>query len=173
MSYRIGQEIVFLHDVGGGIVREVQNERVRVEDGDGFSNWYSIRDVAPVLGDLANSKVVRKDDSPKPKRNKKPLSRDSFREIDLHIEVLVEDHAHMTNTEIIHKQLFALRQFMQQALCDRIRRVVIIHGVGEGVLREEVHVYLKGLDTLEIRHANHHEYGWGATEVILRQNARY
>ena len=56
---------------------------------------------------------------------------------------------------------------------NKLKRIVIIHGKGEGVLKSEIHLYLTRLNSeqgvrLDFHDAPYHEYGMGgATEVLF------
>lgn len=90
-------------------------------------------------------------------------------EIDLHIEKLTADHARMSNTEIITLQLRRFDDFLAKAIRIGVERVFVIHGVGKGVLRDEIHRKLRhNHHVIDYKNEYHHKYGWGATEVILK-----
>lgn len=90
-------------------------------------------------------------------------------ELDLHIEQLVDDIKGLTNAEIIHIQLSTLQRFINVAISHRQERMVVIHGLGKGKLREEVHNILKSLPEVA-RYKNEWSgrYGFGATEILFR-----
>ena len=50
----------------------------------------------------------------------------------------------------------------------RIQKVVFIHGVGEGVLKQEVRSILTSHGNIEFWDADFREYGSGATHVRIR-----
>jgi hypothetical protein len=52
----------------------------------------------------------------------------------------------------------------------RISRIVFIHGVGEGILKEELGYLLRRYDNLRYYDAEYQKYGLGATEVYIFQN---
>src|SRR5690606_15132794 len=89
-------------------------------------------------------------------------------EIDLHIEVLIDSHKGMNNNQILEVQMSRLRSFMYQASDRKIKRLIIIHGVGEGILRHEVRSYVDGHDNMEYHDASYKEYGYGATEINVK-----
>ena len=61
---------------------------------------------------------------------------------------------------------------MKIAAEQRIRRVVFIHGVGQGVLRHQIRSRLDMYyPNCTVRDANPREYGSGATEVFLGQSS--
>lgn len=64
--------------------------------------------------------------------------------IDLHIEILQPDLIQAAPARILDYQLAACRQFIQSAIQKKLVRVTIIHGIGLGVLKQEVEHVLKG-----------------------------
>lgn len=90
-------------------------------------------------------------------------------ELDLHIEQLLDNVKGLTNAEIIHIQLSTLQRYLQLAISARQDRMVVIHGLGKGKLREEVHNVLKTMPEVA-RYKNEWSgrYGFGATEIFFR-----
>ena len=75
----------------------------------------------------------------------------------------------LTNADIIKIQLNTLKHYLQLAIVHRQERMVVIHGLGKGKLREEVHAILK--QTPEVTRFKNEwsgRYGFGATEVFFR-----
>jgi len=90
-------------------------------------------------------------------------------EIDLHIEQLVNDYRGLSNSEIMAIQLRTLERYLHIAVMHQQERMVIIHGVGSGKLRDAVHRMVK--ETREVAsHKNewNNKYGFGATEVLFK-----
>jgi dsDNA-specific endonuclease/ATPase MutS2 len=50
-------------------------------------------------------------------------------------------------------------------------KIVFIHGVGEGVLREELYAVLRRYDNITFYDADYKLYGIGATEIKIFQNS--
>ncbi len=91
------------------------------------------------------------------------------RDLDLHIEHLVDDKTGMTNEEIVQIQLEHVRQYLDRAIRLGIDKVYIIHGKGSGALRNRVHQQLTLMGDLEgFKNEYHPRYDYGATEVMLR-----
>ncbi len=104
--------------------------------------------------------------------NKKPESKSSkpseIREIDLHIHELLDQHEGMSPQEIIDYQMDCFRKEMQNAITDRIKKIVFIHGKGNGSLKSELrrelkHKYRKH----QFQDASFQQYGFGATMVYI------
>lgn len=92
----------------------------------------------------------------------------AVREIDLHIEELAVDPYAMSSKDILSVQLMHFDKSLSDALVDNVERLILIHGIGEGKLRQELRSRLK--DTPQVKRyqpADHRKYGNGATEVIL------
>lgn len=90
-------------------------------------------------------------------------------ELDLHIENLVESTRGMSNGDIVNIQLSTLQQYLRLAINARQDRMMVVHGLGKGKLRDEVHRVLSETPEVE-SYANewHGRYGWGATEVRFK-----
>jgi hypothetical protein len=89
-------------------------------------------------------------------------------EVDLHIENLVDSVQGLSATDILDVQLTTLRKYLRIAVQNRQDRMVIIHGNGKGILRDEVKRVLK--DTFEVDRFEsgwQAGYGFGATIVFL------
>lgn len=181
MKFNVGQHIVFLHEKGGGIILELlENSNYLVEDEDGFERICHTSEIAPVYSadykiDEASVQGINEDEtfSTGRQNQRKGVLTGSRKavdvwELDLHIESLTDSHAGWTNTDIVRKQLLELRSFYNRARAKRIRKLVIIHGVGTGVLREEVREFLRDKDGVESFDADYREYGKGATAVEIR-----
>jgi len=88
--------------------------------------------------------------------------------VDLHIEKLMDRHSHLTNAEIIHFQLEAFEKWFELAQLNHLPSMIIIHGVGSGKLKNEVHDLLKvkkGVKSFINQYSEF--YGYGATEVFF------
>lgn len=89
-------------------------------------------------------------------------------EIDLHIEHLVSTHRGMSNAEIIKIQLNRFQQFLEKSIGRNIPKIYVIHGVGKGKLRDEIHRILGAYPEVQsFNNDYHHKYGFGATEIVL------
>lgn len=103
-----------------------------------------------------------------PPKNK-PSGKKPIYEIDLHIEKLVGHVGKMSNHEMLILQLEAFERALDIAISLQQQSMVVIHGVGKGRLREEIHNILRGN-----MHVNHFmcdwnpRYGMGATEIFLQ-----
>jgi DNA-nicking Smr family endonuclease len=91
-------------------------------------------------------------------------------EIDLHINEIIDNTAGLSNAQILEIQKDKVESEMKQAVQTGVRKIVFIHGVGQGVLKQEVTKLLKTKYTkYYTQDASFREYGYGATMVILRR----
>ncbi len=92
-----------------------------------------------------------------------------FKEIDLHIEKLREDYQFLNSSEILKTQLERFQKTLDAAIVHQLPSVVFIHGVGNGILRHEIHkVVSKHAQVKTFMDAWKEKFGYGATEVFLK-----
>jgi hypothetical protein len=89
-------------------------------------------------------------------------------EIDLHIGELVEDYYLLDNAEMLKIQLDYFVKCLESAFVNKTQKLIFIHGVGNGVLKNEMIKILKTYDNLHYFDASMAKYGAGATEVYIR-----
>ena len=194
-----GSEVKFLNDVGGGIVLEVfSNGTANVEEEDGFDMKYNLKELMLVneniteqeeeynnkLPDLAQiiaqdvneerQKLIQKDFEVKYAnvRATNQQRRGEHMVIDLHIHELIEDQSGLQDRTKLDVQLNHFERMMRIAGEQRVKRVIFIHGVGKGVLRNQIRTRLDSYyPDCTVRDANPREYGAGATEIILGQSS--
>jgi len=70
---------------------------------------------------------------------------------------------------MLNLQLETAKRQLHFAKNKRIQRIVFIHGVGEGVLKEELYYLLRREENIDFYDADYQKYGVGATEVYLYQ----
>lgn len=104
----------------------------------------------------------------KPAPEKKEIERPPH-DVDLHIEKLHDDYQFLNKTEILNIQLDYFRKMLDAAVVHKLSSIVFIHGVGNGVLRVEIHKQLsRNQHVKTFMDARKEKFGYGATEVILK-----
>ncbi|HMX41654.1 MAG TPA: Smr/MutS family protein [Saprospiraceae bacterium] len=89
-------------------------------------------------------------------------------EIDLHIEVLQPGYQRLDKSEILRIQMLHFHRFIDKAVRLGVHNVFLIHGVGEGKLRNAIADALRQHPAVwKFKNEYHHKYGYGATEVIF------
>ncbi len=181
-AFQIGEKVTFLHEHGTGVVKGFRSAHVVIiEDETGFERFFPLTELVKIhstefeLGFNPEKFKLAKESHTKAtvyEREERSYGNSlsaKFWEIDLHIEELVDSHRGMTNAEILRHQMSEFRSFFARAIHHRIPRLIIIHGVGEGVLKDEVRLFLAKKDHLEYFDAPYTHYGKGATEIRLSQ----
>lgn len=89
--------------------------------------------------------------------------------VDLHIEKLVNEWQHLSNLEIIGIQMRAFEKYYDLAVSHLQPNLVVIHGVGSGRLRDEIHELLKHRKEVKT-FVNQYDprFGYGATEIFFQ-----
>ena len=184
MNFGIGDKVRFLNEKGGGIVSKIINKKmVEVTMDDGFEFPYSvselilieaaIRKPEPIpekeekadVSKLFRQKIIHSD---KPKKSKPHAHNNGMleMEINLHIEELLDNYSGMSNAEIINVQLRHFQKALDKAITAHYRKLIVIHGVGNGRLKHEVRAILSN-EEMRFYDASYSKYGYGATEVFI------
>ena len=89
--------------------------------------------------------------------------------VDLHIEKLMDNWKGLSNFEILTIQLNHFEKYYKLAVAHRQPNLVVIHGVGTGKLRNEIHEILKTKKEVRTFANQYHErFGFGATEIYFQ-----
>ena len=120
-----------------------------------------------VAGDLKKI-LEEKEDLKKPDLEKPKEKKPGITEVDLHIQEIVEDFGHLTSGEIIEAQMARFKTALETAIIHRERKIVFIHGIGNGKLKYEIRKVLdREYSDLRYQDASFKEYGYGATMVLI------
>ena len=88
--------------------------------------------------------------------------------IDLHIEELHPDPDKLSNSEKMRIQLEVFEKNLNQALASGMDEITFIHGLGNGVLRKEIHKRLSQLGNIKyFQDTQKDQWGYGATLVRI------
>ncbi|GAB3165266.1 Smr/MutS family protein [Telluribacter humicola] len=89
--------------------------------------------------------------------------------VDLHIEKIRPDYARLSKAEILEAQLLVFEQQLEQAIASGMDEITFIHGVGNGVLRAELHRRLSRHQNVDFfKDAQKEKFGYGATLVKIK-----
>ena len=112
-------------------------------------------------------KIGEKTNLPKEKKEVNEFTGVTSMEVDLHIEELIDDIRGMSNGEIIQIQIKHFQRKLDEAISKKMRSIVFIHGIGKGVLKNEIINILKDIPDITYSDGSIAKYGGGATEVFL------
>ena len=89
--------------------------------------------------------------------------------VDLHIEKLMEDRKGLSNGEILNIQLKEFEKWYELSVAHRQSHLIVIHGVGSGRLRDEIHDMLRlKREVKSFVNQYHPSFGYGATEIYFQ-----
>jgi len=177
--FQIGDAVETIDDTIKGIVVEVNGDEISIETDEGFSMLYAASELMKVTGSfkVSNYEIAQiKSEKEIPKKRKsnsvKPKERNTPKmEVDLHLHQITKSEKGMTAHDKLNLQLETAKRQLEFAIRKRIQKVVFIHGVGEGVLKEELKYLFGRYENVKYYDADYQKYGLGATEVYIYQNA--
>lgn len=141
--------------------------------------YYVVKDDVPTRPLVISAEEVKKamyDKREEDERRKKSDARKlgnkpdpkSIIEIDLHAHEILETTAGLSPNDIKEYQLGVFRKTMDEHIKEKGRKIVFIHGKGEGVLRSAIISELKHkYKSCTHQDASFQQYGFGATMVII------
>jgi len=117
-----------------------------------------------------NNNYVRRYDDGKKQGNPfiSKHKNDDIAVVDLHAHELLETTAGMNATDILNYQLDVFRKTLDKYKNNKGKKIVFIHGKGEGVLRHAIiHELNYRFKRYTYQDASFQEYGYGATQVTI------
>ncbi len=178
---KLGDTVSVLDEPLSGKVISIDSDKITITTEDGFDLTFSKQEVVKIESGemiIPSFEEVNKNLQEKEvfkKKSKKANIRPKERslppmEVDLHIHKLVKSTKGMTNHDMVTLQLDTARRQLDFAISKRIPKIVFIHGVGQGVLKEELRYLFGRYDNVRISDADYRKYGLGAMEVYIVQN---
>tara|TARA_B100001287_G_scaffold276190_1_gene286158 strand:+ start:3788 stop:4306 length:519 start_codon:yes stop_codon:yes gene_type:complete len=164
MNFIIGEQVSILNETGSYKVIGIESAYLVLEDEHGFDRRIPHRMIAkskPVI----TRNVVRKD------QDKELLEGGRKRKemvpcIDLHIESLLDVDYHMSAFDKLNLQVKTFKEFININLSKRKKKVLVIHGIGEGRLKSEI-ASLLNRPGYDMHDANYSPVGVGASYIEI------
>ena len=177
-DFQIGESVETLDDTITGRIIAIEGKHISIETEDGFQMRFNANELVKITGEISvsNYEVAQiKPEKEIPKKRKTPTSKPKERnapkmEVDLHIHQLTNSYRGMSNYDMLNIQMETAKRQLEFAMNKRIQKIVFIHGVGEGVLKEELKYLFGRYDNVKYYDADYQKYGLGATEVYIFQN---
>lgn len=180
MCLQIGNKVAVIDADVRGFVTKIDNDKVFVKDESGMEYRFFKEELVKIdvdqnelskFSDINNPMLRAKTQQPK-KVKKTQFIKDRneiVMEVDLHAEKLVKSTRGMDNFDILSLQINTAKQKLEYCITKKISKLVLIHGVGDGVLKTELQ-YLLNNYPVKYYDASYQKYGQGATEVYVFQN---
>lgn len=172
-TFKIGDKVEVLDGNERGIITRIKGDFISVNFDDGFEQDFLpnelilLQDFDLNIEDFKEFKPIEHSRRHQINSYNKKRLKDHEPKLDLHIHELIDDARRLSNFEILNIQLSKAKGFVEWAISNRVPKVVLIHGKGEGVLKEELRTLLRRYDNLEYYDADYMKYGLGATEVRI------
>ncbi len=163
---KIGDKVSVIDEDLKGIVTSVKDKTVVFKDEYGFIHQFKKEKLVLQNPSIyENLKPIQKPEIPKPsskKHNKKHLV------LDLHFENLVKNPSDYDAFERLFMQKEKLMETMDFCRKNNLKKLEIIHGIGDGVLQKMVHDYLSGQTNIEFEAENIFYHSSGSVLVDFK-----
>ena len=176
-DFKLGDKVYILDSNFSGHITKIDGSQINIKTEDGFEMMFDIRELIKVDDELFNSYIISKmnykeiqfQNIDEKKKNKFKINkqRKDITVVDLHIDKLIKFQKNLKKYEILSFQLKIAKKKLDLAILNGAKRIIFIHGVGQGILKSELEKILRLYNNLEFYPANFKEYGYGATEVSI------
>lgn len=170
MLFSLHETVSILHETGKFRIIALFHNQALVLDEDGFERKIALSHLVKRT-EFPTTMHDIKEDPAGLKPQKSGAKKDTgMKTIDLHAEALMISD--VSQHLILEKQLAACKKFILHCIQHKINKALIIHGVGEGRLRAEVHRLLQGFNGLRFHDGKYSSRGIGSTLVEISSHAR-
>ena len=173
-NFKTGDRVLFINENDKGtILMFIGNTKVKLLNSVGFEEMVALNEILPFPLDTHDTNAYGSfhpiednlEDLQQTEANRfLQFSNDKISQLifkaDLHIENLVEHYTHLENFEIIQIQKNRCEDCIRESKNKGIPRLNLVHGVGQGTLKKEIH------SLLEV-HRLQFSDKYGFTEVII------
>ncbi|MEA3341835.1 MAG: DUF2027 domain-containing protein, partial [Chloroflexota bacterium] len=88
-------------------------------------------------------------------------------EVDLHIAELIDNITGLSSKDMLNIQKEYFIKTLESAIAEKFKKVTFIHGVGNGVLKNEIIKILRDYEGLKDQSASLAKFGVGAIDVVI------
>ncbi len=174
MNFKINDTVSVLDDTIDGVITAINNTQITIETTDGFPLTFDAKQLVKTgtetfhFKGIHHAKTLKEEKKPTYLKGKSH-SNEFVLVVDLHIEKLVKSAKGMSNFDILSLQLDTAKHKLDFSIQKRFPKVVLVHGVGDGVLKADIYSMLRRYDNIQFYDADYREYGMGATEIRILQ----
>jgi len=195
-AFKTGLKVRFLNEVGGGIVTELLSDgRVMVEDDSGFEYPHFVKDLIVIQDSKTEAQayeraipsvleILQQELTPERQKRMENEFKSKYAEasahqhagqemeVDLHLHAIVDSQAGLSPGVMLELQIAHFERMLQIGIRQRTKKLVFIHGIGQGVLRHQIWSRVEQYyPDCSCRSADPRKYGSGATEVWVGESA--
>ena len=156
---KTGDLVSVIDDELKGTIISIKEKKVTIEDEHGFPYDYDAAELVLYQADLYDQiKTPRKEEVSKnisKKHDKKPAV------LDLHFDKLVKNTSEYNSSERLFRQKEKLLNMLDYCRNNNLKKLEIIHGIGDGVLQKMVYEVLESQTNIEFQNREilHHQSG--------------
>lgn len=172
-SFHISERVTILNETGFFTVLEIRGENLLLEDEFGFERMV-LRSVVCKTQRIDVNEVSHKDSIGV--STKLVLNDGELPQIDLHSEALEDRGVVMRKEEaVLEIQVKEFKLFCNRMIDQRQTRFRVVHGIGAGILRQEIRNLLKGRKgfTLHDDQVSFGRVGASLVELRLREVEKF
>ena len=138
--------------------------------------FVSITEIAFHPGISSDKKTMKYDENVKEEKAKEVKKKSLIEkhqtafgeaEVDLHIAELIDNIAGLSSRDMLNIQKEYFIKCLESAIAEKFKKVTFIHGVGNGVLKNEIINILKDYEGLKDQSASLAKFGVGAIDVVI------
>ena len=162
---KIGDKVSVIDEDLEGTLVSVKDKMAVFEDSHGFGHEYPLA-LLVLRGNLIYDEVplTKKEET---KKNISQKHQKNAMKIDLHFDQLVENPNEYDSWERLFIQKERLMEVLDFCKVNKIKRLEIIHGLGEGVLQELVYDVLRGYTGIEFEENEFFKHQSASVEVVF------
>lgn len=175
-NYNIGDLVAVIDETLEGTIVNVNGNIITINS-EGFEYNFDKKEIVKISKKINEEILSKPKDKLKTETSnkiQKPLKsekgRTSKEEIDLHMHQLISSERGMSKHDKLSFQLNTARQKIEEAHLKRTACLIFIHGVGKGILKQELIKLFKNYPNIEFYDAEYSKYGFGATEIKINFN---
>lgn len=168
MSWFIGQIVGVLHEAGSFKIKKIEQNQLILEDEHGFDYTFA-QSMVVQRQPIQTHSIKRKDLSSAHKKyqtHEHSAKNQQLPTIDLHAENLHLPNGLATH-DILMAQISAFKGFCNEQFQKRNTRFVVIHGAGEGKLKNEIGLLCRGKSGIAMHDAQWSNGTVGASRIEL------
>ncbi len=179
MNYNIGDIVSIIDDnIEGKIIKILPNNNllIEIDFGNGLTNKeiFPINKVTPKIyeKDYKNhlSYILHTKTNLKNYPQKEKIKNKKCIEIDLHIEAIESKYnIKIDKNKYLERQKTECINAIEKCIANKIPQLIIIHGVGDGILRNEIIKIISSYDNIIYQDAPYKKYGKGAILLTIKK----
>lgn len=170
---KIGEKVKLLDEEGIFTIKNFIGNKAVLLDSYGFEVTHSLNNLiaydkyASMYTEVTDFNAKKEDVTFKKTNN---LKKETIQEriIDLHIGNIVDSFKNMMPHQMLEKQIKKAMEEIKSAKKDKVKKLILIHGKGKGVLKKEIYKILNSMNDIEYFEADIIKYRFGAVEIRFK-----